>query len=136
MSSELSIECALARTALWCEQAVALTRLEMAGAAVAIALGVRAVAPRAVQVLLEDSDQGDWLVITGWADEQGFEHEVGDWPVSEEVDQAASHLYTPQVRHVVGVSEIREGRRVLGYRIGVDTVLAAHGRFARVDCRE
>lgn len=104
------------------------TKAEMQAAAYALAAIVRQVHPEAVQVVLEPSDQGDWLTLSGWLDEAGVQHpvEFGHW--EDEVESAASHLYTahlgsePEDGAVPGLW-CPEDRRGLTYLAQIDTIL-------------
>lgn len=77
---------------------VTATGAEMRAAAYGIAQTVRNAHPSATHVLLEQSDQGDWLTLSGWHDvlaaDQHDEVEVG-W--DDEVWSAPSHLYTAHI---------------------------------------
>ncbi|MFE5339759.1 hypothetical protein ACFQ80_06040 [Isoptericola sp. NPDC056578] len=69
------------------------TIAEMRTAASLIARTVRETHPQATHVHLEASDQGDWLVVTSWADAQGNTAALAA-TIAEDVDDAAAHLYT------------------------------------------
>jgi|GEM_PF-667289 len=70
------------------------TAAEMRAAAYVIALEARAEHPTATRVHLSTSDQGDWLCLDRWSDPTG---QGGDFEGSEDAQDAASHLYLPQI---------------------------------------
>ncbi len=73
---------------------VAATEAEMRAAAYVIARQVRDLHPTADRVHLEASDQGDWLSLARWSDPSG---RSGDLHDAEEAEDAATHLYLPQI---------------------------------------
>lgn len=126
MIVDLSVQGLLSKMGSWADLVAAATVSEMRVAAHVLARAVRERHPVAVEVLLEDSDQGDWLVVSGWhAGDPGVCWEV-DLP--EEVAEAASHLYSVHIGddgRSGAVPALRcTDRRRGGYRLCIDQALA------------
>lgn len=120
----LRLESALERVQVLCEAAIQTTREEIKAAAVALCLTVREAHPSAEVVVLEDSDQGDWMWFAGWCEHDGEEvHCLED----DDAGSLASHLYTPAAQEVEGIRAMdRDGRRSGFYEMNIDTVLRVH----------
>lgn len=110
-----------------CEHACAARAHEVQAALVALALAVRQVHPEAARVRLEDSDQGDWLILDCWFDKAGQRHEVD----CEDDDLASipSHLYTPDVGFLecVEVASRASWGRTCRYLVHLDAVICVYG---------
>ena len=114
---------------------IAATTAEMSAAAYSIALTIREQHPAATHVHLEASDQGDWMALSGWSDASG-DLTLIDYDTFEDAEDAASHLYLPQVSHdpdtgaVPGLWSTDERRGL--YRLDIDRVLQENATPAPV----
>jgi len=73
---------------------LATTYAAMRAAACTIAYETRKTHPAAARVLLEPSDQGDWLAISKWLDAAGNAHEIA---LDDDAESAATHLYLAHI---------------------------------------
>lgn len=109
--------------------AVEVTAAEMKAAAFGVARAVQESYPEATHVLLEQSDQGDWLELTGWChgDEGDVQEFTKPWE-DEDLLSAPSHLYTCHIGSSVEQSAVPglwcTDRRSGRYVLEVATVLA------------
>lgn len=71
--------------------AIRVTELEAKAALLAMALSARVTWPTATGIVLEDSDQGDYMCVTGVLDAGGNNRDDSEWGWDDE--GAASHLY-------------------------------------------
>lgn len=105
---------------------IAATEAEMCTAAYVLARATRDAHPTAATMLLDESDQGDWLSVQGWRDSVGANH---DLLLDEEAANAALHLYTANLGADDNVSVVpglccTDRRRGL-YCLDVDQVLSS-----------
>lgn len=93
---------------------------EVQAALVVIATGARAQFPTAQYVFLDDSDQGDWLIVTG-VDEGDDEDSDDDWTQrASNLYDNRTYVYEPYLLNEVGNLKRRRGP----YLLVIDRVLA------------
>lgn len=109
-----------------CRMAVAVTEMEAAAAAAALASMARRAHPDVRAVLLGESDQGDWLEPVGWSELGGGTYDLVDDEESDAWSQMTMHLYGNVREAVPGlVCLTRAGSVGATWSLDVVTALAA-----------
>lgn len=109
------------------ERAGSFTYQEVRAALLALALAARAVDPTVAYVELEDSDQGDWLMVRAYLDADKEELDTDDWFLDDE--GYAGHLYDymgdtiKEFAPLVSGDE-KHGRHSPIYHLDVDKAIA------------